>query len=115
MPMNAKKRTISALVIVAFVALLSVFSSSGQNSEHAQKSRFGAGTDWPVYGGAPEGTRYSSLRQINRQNVRNLKVAWTFESGDAYAGSEMQCNPLVVGGVLYATTPKVNVTALNAA
>jgi quinoprotein glucose dehydrogenase len=113
--MNVKERTISVLVIVAFVALLTVFNSPIQNSARAQTSRVGAGKDWPVYGGAPEGTRYSSLRQINRQNVRNLKVAWTFDSGDAYPGSEMQCNPLVVSGVLYATTPKLKVIALDAA
>src|SRR6185503_3517760 len=78
-------------------------------------SKPGGAKDWSIYGGGPESIRYSSLRQINRDNVRNLKVAWTFDSGDAYPGSEMQCNPLVVDGVLYATTPKANVIALNAA
>src|SRR5262249_4835164 len=48
-------------------------------------------------------------------NVKSVEVAWTFDSGDAYAGSEMQCNPLVIDGVLYATTPKVDVIALDAA
>ena len=75
----------------------------------------GAGRDWAVYGGAPEATRYSRLTQIDRTNVRGLKVAWTYDTGDAYPGSELQCNPLVVDGVLYATTPKVNLVALDAA
>ena len=55
------------------------------------------------------------MKQINRDNVQNLKLAWTFDTGDAYPGSELQCNPLVVDGVLYATTPKVNVIALDGA
>ena len=71
--------------------------------------------DWPIYNGSPGGLHYSSLKQINRDNVKDLQVAWTFDSGDAFPGSEMQCNPLIVDGVLYGTTPKVNVVALDAA
>ncbi len=71
--------------------------------------------DWPVYAGGPDSVRYSGLAQITRDNVKQLQVAWTFESGDAFPGSEMQCNPLIIDGVLYATTPRVNVVALDAA
>ena len=71
--------------------------------------------DWPVYGGGPENTRFSALRQIDRGNVRRLQAAWTFDTGDAFNGSELQCNPLVVDGVLYATTPKLRALALDAA
>ena len=71
--------------------------------------------DWTVYGGGPESIRYSSLDQINRANVQKLQVAWTFDTGDAFEGSEMQCNPIVVDGVLFATTPKLRVIALDAA
>ena len=73
-----------------------------------------ANVDWPVNGG-PYNIRYSSLTQINRQNVKRLAVAWTYDSGDAFKGSEMQSNPIVVGGLLYATTPKMRVVALDAA
>lgn len=71
--------------------------------------------DWTVYGGGPESIRYSALRQIHRGNVHKLRVAWTYDTGDAFEGSEMQCNPIVVDGVLYATTPKLRVIALDAA
>ncbi len=71
--------------------------------------------DWRVYGGGPESIRYSALRQIHRGNVHKLRVAWTYDTGDAFEGSEMQCNPIVVDGVLYATTPKLRVIALDAA
>jgi len=70
---------------------------------------------WASYGGGPENIRYSTLHQITRDNVQKLTVAWTFDTGDAFRGSEMQCNPIVVHGVLYATTPKLKVVALDAA
>jgi glucose dehydrogenase len=71
--------------------------------------------DWPIYGGGPDNIRYSQLRQITRHNVQRLQVAWSFDSEDAFPGSELQCNPIIVEGVLYATTPKLNVIALDAA
>ena len=113
--MSAEKRLIRVLVILAFISSLAILHLFVRSNTQAQTSQAGGGKDWSVYGGGPDSTRYSGLKQINRENVRNLKVAWTFDSGDAYPGSEMQCNPIVVNGVLYATTPKVNVIALNAA
>jgi quinoprotein glucose dehydrogenase len=71
--------------------------------------------DWPVYGGGPESMRYSSLQRINRQNVKHLKVAWTFDASDGIQSSELEVNPIVVNGVLYATTVSLNTVALNAA
>src|SRR5580692_2777696 len=71
--------------------------------------------DWKVYGGGPENIRYSKLDQINRDNVSRLQVAWTYDTGDVFPGSEMQCNPIVVDGLLFATTPKLRVIALDAA
>ena len=70
--------------------------------------------DWPVNGGAGN-ARYSPLMQISRENVKQLHVAWTYESGDHFTASEMQSNPVVVDGVLYATTPTMQVVAVNAA
>ena len=74
-----------------------------------------ADREWPVYSGGPESIHYSPLSQINRDNVSKLQVAWTFDAGDAYPSSEMECNPIVVHGVLYFTSPKTNVIALDAA
>jgi glucose dehydrogenase len=71
--------------------------------------------EWPVYGGGPESIRYSSLTQINRENVQRLKVAWTFDASDGVQSSELEVNPIVVNGVLYATTVSLNVIALKAA
>ena len=69
---------------------------------------------WPINGGI-DNIRYSPLTQITRDNVSKLQVAWTYDSHDAFKGSEMQSNPVVVDGVLYATTPTLKVVALNAA
>jgi quinoprotein glucose dehydrogenase len=70
---------------------------------------------WTVYGGGPASLRYSALDQINRGNVARLAVAWTYDTGDAFKESEMECNPIVVNGLLYATTPKLRLIALDAA
>lgn len=70
---------------------------------------------WPAYGGSNELTHYTRLNQITPANVRKLEVAWRYDSGDEFKGSEMQCNPIMVDGLLYVTTPKLRVVALNAA
>lgn len=71
--------------------------------------------DWPVYGGNTDNTHYTTLSQISPANVARLAVAWTYDTRDAFTGSEMQANPIVLDGVLYATTPKLHVFALDAA
>ncbi|MGE0812857.1 MAG: pyrroloquinoline quinone-dependent dehydrogenase [Vicinamibacterales bacterium] len=73
-----------------------------------------AQADWPINGG-PGNARYSALTQITKDNVRQLQVAWTYESGDHFTASEMQSNPVVVDGLLYVTTPTMQVVALDAA
>ncbi len=72
-------------------------------------------TDWPNYGGSEDGSRYSPLEQINKENVSQLEVAWIYHTEDATERSQIQCQPIVVNGLLYATTPKLNVFALDAA
>ena len=74
-----------------------------------------AQADWRTYRGGPAQTNSSDLKQINKANVAKLQPAWTYESGDAGKGTEIQCNPLVIDGVLYGTSAKQKVFALNAA
>jgi quinoprotein glucose dehydrogenase len=71
-----------------------------------------ASPDWRVTGGSPENTRYSELRQINRENVSQLRIAWTFHTGDRRG--EIQATPIIVDGVMYTTTPALNLVALRA-
>ena len=76
---------------------------------------FAADRDWPVYLGDKAGSHYSTLDQITPDNVSELEVAWTFNAGDATDQTQIQCNPLVIDGVLYGTTPRLKVFALDAA
>src|SRR5580692_5333675 len=69
-------------------------------------------TGWPVYNGGLDGDHYSKLAQINRTNVQQLKVAWTFDTGEK---GGLQDNPLVIGQTLYAFTASQKVLALDAA
>lgn len=71
-------------------------------------------TDWSHYGGPEDASRYSSLVQITKENVPQLEVAWTYTTGDATERSQIQCQPIVVNGLLYGSTPSLNVFALNA-
>ncbi len=75
----------------------------------------GRSADWPVYSGDSDHSHYSTLDQITPDNVTRLRVAWTYQTHDEFNGSEMQSNPIVIDGVLYATTPKLRVVALDAA
>src|ERR1051325_4336100 len=81
----------------------------------AQSPHTKANVDWAVHGGNTDNTHYSTLDQITPRNVSKLKVAWTYDTRDAWKGSEMQDNPIVIGGVLYATSPKLRAFALDAA
>jgi quinoprotein glucose dehydrogenase len=80
-----------------------------------------AGADWPSYGNDPGGTRYSLLKQISRDTVSQLKVAWTFHTGDISEGnngqrrSGFETTPILVDGTLYLTTPFNRVVALDPA
>ena len=74
-----------------------------------------AGREWPYYGGDQGQTKYSALTQINRENVGQLRPAWIYHGGDATDQSTLECTPIVVDGVVYLTTPGLNLVALDAA
>ncbi|MCI0336388.1 MAG: PQQ-binding-like beta-propeller repeat protein [Acidobacteria bacterium] len=98
-----KRLRLGIAIGVALAAALFVCSSQAQQYR-----------EWKMFGGGADNIHYSTLSQINRENLRQLEVAWTYDTGDAFPNSEMQCNPIIVDGVLYATTPKLRVIALNA-
>src|SRR5207245_11516583 len=83
------------------------------HNEGARQPTAAAETTWQDHGGI-DNIRFSPLTQITRDNVSKLKVAWTYDSHDAFKGSEMQSNPVVVDGLLYVTTPTMKVVAINA-
>src|ERR1700679_1916015 len=81
----------------------------------------GESDGWPAYGGDPGGTRYSSLAQITAKNVSDLKVAWTFRTGELgrvvkdWHRSAFEATPILYNGTLYLTTSSTDVIAVNAA
>ena len=72
--------------------------------------------DWPVYLGDSGRSHYSELTQITPDNVDQLEVAWTYDSGELRTGnSTMYTSPLIVDGVLYGLSPTLVAFALDAA
>jgi quinoprotein glucose dehydrogenase len=99
-------RTLIALLAASIVALAA--SSDRRVAARSDPSA----VDWPAYGGGPAAIRYSPLAQITRANVKSLRVAWTYDSGEE---GGLQTNPIVVGRTLYTTTPRHKTVALDAA
>lgn len=73
--------------------------------------------DWPNYLGDKHSSHYAALREIDTNNVEKLRVAWIYHTGDAGTSrhSEIQCNPLIVNGIVYGTSPGLKLFALDAA
>jgi quinoprotein glucose dehydrogenase len=72
----------------------------------------GTRLDWPIYGGNSEDTHYSTLKQINTSNVKQLAVAWSYDTGET---GGLQTSPIEVDGTLYGISPSQKVFALDAA
>ncbi len=77
-----------------------------------------ASRDWPHYGNTAGGSRFAAIDQVNRSNVRNLKLAWTYHTGDVPisdgSGAEDQLTPLQIGDRVYLCTPHNNLIAIDA-
>ena len=98
---NAAESSLSALTVLCLTT--SCFANASQG-------------EWPVYLGDKSRSHYSPLDQIKPRNVNRLEPAWIYRSGDAGKDNltQIQCNPIIVDGVLYATTPQLKLVALNA-
>ncbi|WP_122048990.1 membrane-bound PQQ-dependent dehydrogenase, glucose/quinate/shikimate family [Asaia bogorensis] len=72
------------------------------------------GNDWPAWGRNLTGDRFAPYVQINAGNVPDLKLAWSFHTGDlAIDGAEYQVTPLKIADTLYLCTPLNKVIALD--
>ncbi len=88
--------------LVAFaIPLLTGVASANQSVTEAAANP----DNWATWGGDYGGTRYSKLDQINKGNVKDLQVAWTFSTG-VLRGHEG--GPLVIGDTMYVQTPFPN-------
>lgn len=72
---------------------------------------------WAKTGGGSENLKYSALQQIDTTNYAKLSVAWVYhtENNDSTKFGPMECNPIVVNGVMYGVSPKLKLFAVNAA
>ena len=92
-----------------FLAVAIVLAASGSSSNTPRLSAGQASTNgnaersyttWSSYLGTPDSAQYSALKQINKSNVKQLQVAWTFPAGDG----TIRFDPVVVDGVMYVLT-----------
>ena len=97
--------TASLLVILSFVSC---------NKSTSDKKDY---SGWTAYAGSKEGIRYSSNDEITPGNVSQLQIAWTYSSNDKDPDnrSQNQCNPIMVDGIVFGTTPRLKLLALHAA
>jgi len=105
-------------VLLTGFFLLSIFLLGTHEKDQNQET----GKNWPNYGGNKAGNRYSPLSQINAGNVKSLKVAWMYDASEKPDSSDpgkkrsrwIQCQPIVMNGVLFGTTPELKLFALKA-
>jgi quinoprotein glucose dehydrogenase len=72
---------------------------------------------WSVYKADAQSSSYSVLKEINTENVHQLKLAWTFNPADAAEGSRFaasQCNPIIIDGIMYVASARHRIYAVNA-
>lgn len=99
-----------------FVALFCTVVFLGGCEQKITVPSGGPVAEWPAYGRDAGGSRYSPLTQITRANVRHLKVAWTYRTGDIPTKAQMaafQATPILVEDTLYLSTPFNRVIALD--
>ena len=103
-----KKSTLKIAVGLIVLICLIVSCNNNKSSNYS---------GWTKAHGNSEGNKYSSLTQIDTNNVQQLQVAWEFHTNDAdtSAHSQIQCNPIIVNGVLYGTSPQLKLFAIDAA
>jgi quinoprotein glucose dehydrogenase len=86
-------------------------------AEPEQATRRAAGDDWISVGGDRGNQRYSTLKQIHRDNVKKLEVAWVYRTGELKdgVGRTIECTPIIIDGTMYISTAERRVVALDAA
>lgn len=97
--------------IFFFLSSCFVLLSVACATQNANKANAPSNSDWPSYGLDLANHRYSPLTQINRDTVKQLQPAWTYNSG---VKATFQATPIVVGGAMYVALPFNHVVALDA-
>ena len=107
------RRSVAAVFAVPIITLVLLLTLTGTDSEpEPPADRY---RTWKRFGGDATNSQYSLLDQINKTNVGRLDVAWTYRTGDAAEGRQIQCNPIIIDTLLYGTSPQLDVFAVHAA
>ncbi|WP_372403467.1 glucose/quinate/shikimate family membrane-bound PQQ-dependent dehydrogenase [Acinetobacter piscicola] len=125
---GAKVALTGSLAITIAVMIYSIFNDpqeirgtlTSQQPATAQAIAGIAEGDWPAYGRTQSGLRYSPLTQINADNVKDLKVAWIYNTGDFKTDHDSgettnQVTPIKVGDNMYICTTHQKLVALDPA
>ena len=91
------KITRSGLPLVMLIVALNACGKRGERTVEEYPVVEDPG--WPTYAGQEGGTRYSPLNQINRSNVGDLEIAWTYNTG------HLERLPHLYGTVGFQVTP----------
>src|SRR5688572_10971906 len=119
--MRGRKNRSRAYGVPIIIALAAICSWKASTISSAVADNSKQESDWPAYGRDPGGSRYSPLSQINRNNVKSLKVAWTYRTGaadikaSAAKKAAFEATPILVDGLLFLSTPYNRVIALDPA
>lgn len=110
--MKLNKINKESVFLAVLVILFLLFVSCNKTSTVGY-----AKENWAFYLGDKTTSHYSLLNQINKENVHQLQKVWEFDNGEASVNnrSMIQCNPLIIDGILYGTTATMKVFALDAA
>ncbi|WP_054530941.1 pyrroloquinoline quinone-dependent dehydrogenase [Erythrobacter sp. SG61-1L] len=111
---RSRRRRVAYCLAAAALGLVSAGAVQAKTPAAATKTP-GATFDlagWDSYLGGSESSQYSSLDQVNKANVSQLKLAWTYKTGE---GQPPHFNPVIVGGKLYILTPDNALAALDPA
>ena len=118
--LSPKTITVKSLVIYITTALVAGAVGCGEKKENGSAvstntylDKYDNYTDWAIYRGDKKSNQYSELAQINAANVHKLQPVWEYHTGDPN-GPSMYSNPIIVKGLMYFTTPRLDAVALNA-
>lgn len=106
-------------IILSLLSLVVLIMACGESEKTTDTAKYQTGKNFPVYGGNKAGNRYSPLDQITLENVKDLEVAWIYNTkapgSEYHKGAGIQCQPIVIDGILYGTTQELELFALDAA
>ncbi|NJB71457.1 quinoprotein glucose dehydrogenase [Saonia flava] len=94
-------------ILLVFVFMASVLISCSKNKENVVKEY----TTWSSYLGGSDRNHYSKLSQITPENVKKLKLAWSYSAIDS---GQMQMSPIIVDTMVYGVTAAVRAVAIHA-